>query len=295
MNVDLNHYKVFFIVSKHKNISRAAESLYISQPAVSKSIKTLETSLGITLFSRHSKGVTLTNEGLILYKYIERAFNEISLGEDILNKLKNKEIGTINLGVSAILGKYYLLPKLNKFIKKFPKFKIHINNTHTEDELELIRINKLELAIVSQPIHDDMIEFIKLEKINDIFVASDKYLKQNSILNTNDLFSKGSFMLLENSNVTRKHIDNYFYNNGLSITPDIEASNMDFLIECAEIGLGITSTPITFVEKSLKDGLLIQIPVVPPIPSRFVGVAYKKHSTLSIAAEELIYFLKEST
>lgn len=294
MNADLNQYKIFFVVSKHKNISRAAEELYISQPAVSKSIKTLESSLGITLFTRNSKGVTLTNEGLILYKHIERAFNEISLGEDIINKLKNKEIGTINLGVSAILGKYYLLPKLDKFIKKFPKFKIHINNTHTEDELELIRRNKLELAIVSEPIHDDTIEFIKLEKINDIFVASDKYLKKNSILNTNDLFNKGSFMLLENSNVTRKHIDNYFYNNGLSIIPDIEASNMDFLIECAEIGLGITSTPITFVEKSLKDKSLIQIPVVPSIPSRFIGVAYKKNSTLSLAAEELIYFLKES-
>ncbi|MEQ8154665.1 MAG: LysR family transcriptional regulator [Clostridiaceae bacterium] len=294
MSIDLNLYRVFFMVARYRNISHAAEELYISQPAVSKSIKTLENRLKIKLFMRNPKGVSLTKEGEILLKYIENAFNEISSGEDMLDKLKAKEIGTINLGVSTVLGKNYLIPRLKKFIIKYPDFKIQINNKHSEDEIELIKEDKLELAIVCDPILDDMIELIKLEEARDIFVASKSYLEKNHITTAKDSFAKGSFMLLENNNGTRKHIDNYFYNQGLSIVPEIEASNMDFLIECSKIGLGITSVLRSFVQKDLRDGTLVEIPLDAPIPSRYIGMAYKKNSSLSIASEALISFLKSA-
>lgn len=294
MNIDLNLYRVFYVVAKCGNISHAAEELFISQPAVSKSIKTLEKSLNILLFTRNSKGVSLTKEGEILFKYIENAFKEISLGEDMINKLKTKELGTLNLGVSTILGKNYFIPKLEKFISEYANFKIQIINTHTEDELELIKKDKLELAIVCEPILDNMIEFIRLEEAKDILVASKSYLEKNCIYTTNDLFTKGSFMLLENNNITRKHIDNYFYNQGISIVPEIEASNMDFLIECSKIGLGITSVLSSFVQKELEDESLVEIPLDSPITSRYIGIAYKKNSFLSIAAKTLISFLKNS-
>lgn len=294
MNIDLNLYKTFYIVAKCKNISHAADELYISQPAVSKSIKSLETLLNIKLFTRNSKGVALTKEGGIFFNYIEKAYKEILLGEDVLSKLKTKEIGTINLGVSSILGKNYFIPKLKKFISLYPNLKIHIINKPTEDDLELIKSDKIELAIVCEPILDDMIEFIKLEETNEIFVASKHYLEKNSIRTTHDLFTKGSFMLLESGNLTRNHIDNYFYNHGVLIKPDIEASNMDFLIECAKIDIGITSVLRDFVKLNLEDESLVEIPVDPPIPSRYIGIAYKKNSTLSIACETLISFLKDT-
>lgn len=294
MNIDLNLYRVFYVVAKCKNISHAAEELYISQPAVSKSIKTLEKTLNIKLFNRNSKGVSLTKEGEMFFKYIKNAFREISLGEDELNKLKTKESGIINLGVSTVLGKNYFLPKLEKFITEYPNFKIQIINKHTEDELELINENKLELAIVCEPILEDMIEFIKLEEARDIFVASKNYLEKNHICSMNDLFDKGSFMLLESDNVTRRHIDNYFYNQGIAIVPEIEASNMDFLIECSKIGLGITSVLSSFVQKDLKDGNLVEIHLDYPIPPRYIGIAYKKNSNLSIASKTLISFLRNN-
>lgn len=291
---DLNLYRVFYIVAQYKNISHAAEKLYISQPAVSKSIKNLENYLNIKLFTRNSKGVILTKEGEELFSHIEKAYKELSLGEETINKLKNKEMGTINLGISSILGKNYFIPKLEKFITTYPNFKIKIINKHTEDDLELIKENKLDLAIVCGPISDNNIEFIKLEKANDIFVANPNYLKSKSIKDINDLFSKGSFMLLEKDNATRKHIDNYFYNIGVSVTPDIEASNMDFLIDCAKMGLGITSVLIDFVRDDLKNRTLVEIPLESPINSRYIGVAYKKDSVLSIADTTLIEYLKNS-
>lgn len=285
---DLNLYKVFYVVSKTKNISHAANELYISQPAVSKSIKSLENNLNIKLFNRNSKGVSLTKEGKVLFSHIEKAFHEITLGEDNINKLKNKEIGSIKLGISSILGKNYFIPKLEKFINRFPNFKLKIVNNNTTDDLELIKNDDLDLAIVCEPISDDDIEFIKLEEAKDIFVASPKYLKS---ISKDNIFSEGSFMLLEKNNITRKHIDNYFYNIGISITPDIEASNMGFLIDCAKMGLGITSVLIDFVKEDFKNGNLVEVPLEIPIASRYIGIAYKKNTSLSIAENTLISFL----
>lgn len=292
MLFDLNHYKVFYTVAKYKNISRASEILYVSQPAVSKSIKTLENNLGVKLFLRSSKGVTLTSEGNILYAHIENGFEEFLLGERLIEKLKNKDMGTINIGVSTAIGKNYLVPKLESFIKIYPNFKINIINKPTIDTVQLIQEDKLDLAIVGPPNNDDNLKFVKLSKIHDILVASPSYLEKLSYSSLEDLFNRGSFMLLENPNVTRSHIDNYFISKNISITTDIEASNMDFLIECAKIGLGITSVIKEFILDDLKNSRLKEIPLDAPIPERHIGVIYKNASNLSIASNTLIEYLK---
>src|SRR5471030_2950481 len=171
MNIDLNLYKVFFTVATCKNISRGAEILFVSQPAVSKSIKTLEKSLNVTLFSRSSQGVTLTPEGEILFNHKKNAFDEFSLGEHILEKLKNKEMGNINLGVSTTIGKSYFLPKFKEYIKEYPYFKIKIINKPTLDTIKLVQEEKLDLGIIGTTSNEADLEFIKLWQIQDILVA----------------------------------------------------------------------------------------------------------------------------
>ncbi|MVX65855.1 LysR family transcriptional regulator [Clostridium chromiireducens] len=295
MLLDLNLYKVFFIVSKYKNISHASEVLYVSQPAVSKSIKTLENALGVKLFLRSSKGVTLTSEGEVLYNHIENGFDEFLLGERLIEKLKNKDMGNIVIGVSTAIGKNYLVPKLESFIKIYPNFKINIINRPTIDTVQLVQEDKIDLAIVGPPQNDDNLQFVKLSRIHDILVASPGYLKKLSYTSLEDLFNRGSFMLLENPNVTRNHIDNYFSNQNVNIIPDIEASNMDFLIECAKIGLGITSVIKEFILEDLKNKKLKEITLDTPIPQRHIGVIYKNASNLSIASKTLIDYLKNYT
>jgi len=293
MIVDLNLYRVFFVVAKCKNISHAAEVLFVSQPAVSKSIKTLENTLNVSLFSRSSKGVALTPEGAILLNHIKNAFDEFSLGENILEKLKNKEIGNINLGVSTTIGKSYFLPKFQEFIKEYPYFKIKIINKPTLDTIKLVQEDKLDLGIIGTNSHEDDLEFIKLGEIHDILVASNRYLENFNLDSLDDIFIKGSFMLLESPNSTREFINNYFAKQNLIITPDIEASNMDFLIECAKIGLGITSVIKEFSHGDLEAKTLVELPLDIPIPPRYIGVIYKNSSNLSIAAKTLIDFLKK--
>ncbi|MDR3593627.1 LysR family transcriptional regulator [Clostridium sp.] len=292
MMIDLNLYKVFFTVAKCKNISRAAQMLYVSQPAISKSIKTLENSLNINLFSRSSKGVALTPEGDILFNHIKNAFDDLSLGEHILEKLKNKEMGNINLGVSTTIGKNYFLPKFQEFTKQYSDFKIKIINRTTLDTIKLVEEEKLDLGIIGTTTNEINLKLIKIKEIHDILVASNNYLVKLNASSTDDILNKGSFMFLENPNTTREHLDNYFASQNLCITPDIEASNMDFLIECAKIDLGITSVIREFSYNDLENNILTEIPLKVQISPRYIGVIYKNSINLSIAAKTLIDFLK---
>jgi len=288
MNGDLELYKIFYTVAYYKNISRAAQALYISQPAVSKSIKKLEQSIDVILFSRTSRGVTLTTEGKIFYEYIEKALHLITDGENILAELKDKKQGVITIGVSTILCKHFLLPHLKPFINQYPDIKIKIINKTTFDTLKQIDQGIIDFGIVSRPFNLDSYTFIKLADIQDIFVAEKQYLTSLDLENANDIFAKGLFMLLEADNITRQYIDQFFIENNILLKPEIEINNMDFLIEFAKIGLGITATIKSFIEKELNNGDLIEIPVSPPIPIRSVGIIHSKKKPLTIATQTFL-------
>lgn len=127
MDQNLSGYKIFYEVATSGNISKAAKKLYISQPAISKSIVKLEDSLETKLFKRNSRGVTLTEEGEVLYKYVRDAFESINSAETELKRMKDFNIGHLQIGVSTTLCRYVLLPYLQKFLEQFPNIRISIN------------------------------------------------------------------------------------------------------------------------------------------------------------------------
>ena len=202
-------------------------------------------------------------------------------------------MGNINLGVSTTIGKSYFLPKFQAFIKEYPYFKIKIVNKPTFDTIKLVQEEKLDLGIIALNSNESDLEFIRLWEMHDILVASINYLESLNIESIDDIFTKGSFMFLEKPNATREFLDNYFIKHNLNIIPDIEASNMDFLIECAKIGLGITSVVKEFLHSDLENKNLIELPLDVPIPPRYIGVIYKDSSSLSIATKTLIDFLRK--
>lgn len=294
MNIDLELYKVFYTVACSKNISQAAEELYISQPAVSKSIKKLEDITGITLFYRNSRGVKLTEEGRIFFDYVEKAMKELSNGENILNKLKIKEQGVIKIGVSTTLCKHFLIPKLKSFIVKYPNIQIKIINNTTFDTLKLIDEGKVDFGIVSKPYNCSSYNFIEVEKIQDIFVSSKVYLESHGIVKPEEIFTKSTIMLLESDNITRKYIDEYFDKNNILVKPEIEISNMDFLIEFAKIGMGVTIVIRNFIEKEIKEGELVEISISPTIPKRAIGIVLHKKMPVSIAAQTFLDYVMQT-
>ena len=128
----------FYTVANTGNISKAAKELYISQPAISKSIQKLEEGVGCKLFSRSSRGVVLTDEGKLLYDHVSSAFETLTLGEEKLKRSIELGVGHLKIGVSATLCKYLLLPYLQEFIRQNPHVSISITCQSTNETLELL-------------------------------------------------------------------------------------------------------------------------------------------------------------
>lgn len=290
---DLNLYQVFYTVAKYQNFSHAGEALYISQPAISKSIKLLKSQLQLKLFTRTSKGAILTPEGELLYLHVQKALGHINDGELLLSKLIHLEAGELKIGVSTTLGTYFLLPLLSSFTNQYPKLQVHVVNDSTIHTLEELRKGNLDVAIVSTPMCFDDLTFTPLVPIEDCLVCSPTYYESIRSLSFEVLCNKAHFMLLSKQSVTRLHLEDYFSRHSMIVSPCIEASNMDFLIACAQANLGITSVIKTFTKPLLECKSLVEIALPTPIPSRFIGTIYPSKHPLSLATQQFIAFLND--
>lgn len=290
---ELHLYHVFYTVAQYQSFSQAAKALYISQPAVSKSIKALESSLGTSLFSRRSKGISLTPEGELFYKHVQTALEALEEGEKLLLKLHSLNAGQINLGVSSTLGTHFLMPLLKSFMERYPHIKLQIINDSTTKTLDLAKKGVLDIVIVSSSNYYDGLSFIPLKKIEDIFVCSPSYYESISSLTLPELCEQASFMFLSKDSVTRLYLETVLANQGISIVPDIVAGDMNFLISCAKLGLGITSVIKDFVSEELATGSLVEIPFTLSPSKRSIDIAYATDTTFSKATSCFIDFLNQ--
>lgn len=272
MNHNLSLYEIFFAVARHGNISRAASELFISQPAVSKSIRKLEESLQTILFIRNSRGVTLTADGKLLYTQVQDAFHSLELAEQTLSRKHATGYSTLKIGVSTTLCKYILLPYLQKFIQKYPWIHVTIQCQSSVQTLSLLEDHQIDLGLIGHPQKKISCHYRPLQKIQDTFVCADSYLEHlPSAKYQNTLVATATFLLPDSSNITRQHIDNALKNHGISLSHILEVSTMDLLIEFSRIGIGIACVIREFVKEDLVSGLLTELPILPEISPREIG------------------------
>lgn len=297
MNQNLSSYKIFYAVANTGNISKAAKELYISQPAISKSIQKLEESLGTKLFLRSSRGVTLTPEGTLLYGHVKSAFETLDLGEEKLRRSLQLGVGHLTIGVSSTLCKYLLLPYLKEFIKRYPHIGISIACHSTNHTLQLLEEGKIDIGLIGQPDSLTDLEFYPLREIEDIFVATKDYLHNLKLRGVakNAILQNSALMLLNKENMTRQYIDEYLIQNQIDVQDAIDVSSMDLLIEFAKISLGVACVIREFVQDELACGSLVEIPLGHPIRKRAVGFAYNKNGKLSKALESFIRFYENNS
>lgn len=176
MEQNLNYYKIFYETARIGSISKAAENLYISQPAVSKSIARLEQSLNHTLFIRSKKGVRLTEEGKTLYHHLSNAFDSIDTAEKTLKRIGQFGIGQIRIGVSTSLCKHVLLSYLQDFIRDNPHVKVSIACNPTFETIQLLKQGKIDIGLICDTTLDKGFHFMPVKSIHDTFVATQTYL-----------------------------------------------------------------------------------------------------------------------
>ena len=275
MEQHLSQYRIFYEVARCGNISRAAKELYISQPAISKAIGKLEESLGTRLFLRNSRGVQLTPEGNVLFQHVSDAFDSLSRGEKELKRIHDFHIGQLKIGVSNTLCKYVLLPYLKSFVEKYPHVNITIESQSTAHTLEMLEARKIDIGLVAEPRARRGLNFTPVMEIHDGFVCTPAYMENLTLREgpTPDIFKTGNIMLLDRSNMSRKHLDTYLSDRDIEVNQLLEVTDMALLIEFARIGLGIACVILDFVSDDLKNGTLMEVPLDAPIPRRVIGFA----------------------
>ena len=181
MAVRLELYRVFLEVAKQGNISAAAQNLFISQSAVSQSVKQLEEQLQVRLFSRSTRGVSLTSEGKLLLEYVSHALGLLQSGEEKIAASRQLLTGELIIGASDTVTKTYLLSRLEAFHKDYPDIRIRILNGTTSMVLDYLHAGQVDIAFASEA-PDEMVYSVRhCVDTHTIFVAAPDYLEFDKV------------------------------------------------------------------------------------------------------------------
>ena len=239
MNTDYNLYKIFLYLFEEKSISKTAAKLYVSQPAISYSLKELENQLGYTLFYRNSKGIEPTVEAKELYGYISTAFNILNDAEEHINNLNNLNIGCIRIGTPSHIGIFYLSSYISDFRKLYPGIKFEIICKSTADMVDMLETRKLDLIVDTLPINSKKnVTKITLSKLYNCFAYNKNIFKDIDIQSVEDL-SKYPLILPSATSSIRLKLDEYMESKNTLLNPVLESWTTEIMLEMVRQGVGI--------------------------------------------------------
>ena len=286
----MNRIKYFMLLLFIGSITKASNFLYISQPAITKSIKKLEAELGITLFNRSPKGVTLTENGEIFYHFIKNGVESFMNGEHKLTSLKNLETGTIKIGASSTVTKYFLVPYIEKFHTQFPNIDISITNHLTHNLLSDLKKGSLDILVVNLPMaNEDDLSIIPCAVLHDCFAGNLYYKKQISKpLSLQELVINFPIITQKEPSNTRTFLNSLMSQNNICFHPKFDIVSYGLVKDFAKIGMGISYITKEFAKEELDNKLLFEIPIKEKIPTRNLGIVLPKNMITSFATQKLI-------
>ena len=291
MDINYELYKVFFYVAKTLSFSEASKKLFISQSAVSQSIKALEKKLNQTLFVRSTKRVKLTPEGELLFKHIEPAINLIIRGENQIMDANALNGGQLRIGASDTICRYFLVPYLKEFHEHFPNVHIKVTNATSSQCVDLLENEVVDFIATNAP--NPRINAIrnvhKVRDFHDVFIANNTFAHlKNKRLELEELLGY-PILMLNKISMTSEFLHGLFQQHHLDLVPEIELSSNDLLIDLARIGLGLAFIPDFCLPDNDPDLFIIKTKEI--LPSRQLVVGYNDKVPLSEAARYFIDIL----
>ena len=288
--VNLELYKVFYTVAKYGSSTKAAEELFVSQPAVSQAIRQLETQLGVSLFNRTHNGMELSAQGgKLIFKQVEQALKLIEEAEGALLEQQTSATGTVKIGASDGMFSYLLVDKIIRFSEKYPAVRIELITGNTPETLAKLKEHKCDVAFVNLPIEDKDVNFTNMvSHLTDVFVAGEKFANlKGQKVNLADL-QQYPILMIESNTMARKALSEYTQKLGIHLNPDIEVKNWDLVLKFAAAGMGIGCVPKEYAQSLLDSGELFEVNVVPRLPVRGVGMVLPKNTPVQFALKEFI-------
>lgn len=291
MDINYELYKVFYYVANSLSFSEASKQLYISQSAVSQSIKVLEKKLNQHLFIRSTKKVQLTPEGEILLRHIEPAMNLIKRGESQILEANTLGGGQLRIGASDTICRYYLVPFLNRFHKEYPNVHIKVTNQTSIKCVDLLDSGQVDLIVTNYPnarfSNTSHMRIIK--EFKDVFIANRNYFHLENRKITLKELQKNPILMLDRNSATSEFLHQIFQQYQLDLVPEIELSSNDLLIDLASIGLGIAFVPDYCLSTKSPD--LFVVDIEEELPNRQLIVIHNHHLPISQAAQKFISYL----
>lgn len=290
MFISYDHYRIFYFVAKYGSFTKAAEILLSNQPNLTRTIRSLETSLGCTLFERSNKGVRLTPDGGKLYDHISIAFEHIEAGEQEISSKNSLKKGVLSIGASEIALRCFLLPILNEYRQKYPGIQIKISNVSTPSAVTMLKNALVDLAFVTSPIESDPeLSRKNLRPLREVAVCGEAF---SNLVNSENPVSfrriaKKPIVSLGPKTSTYEFYLKLFLEHGASFSSDIEAATADQILPLVRHNLGIGFVPVDFLEDITEDSGIYEIPLKEEIPKRYITLLKKKGRTLSPPAKEL--------
>lgn len=289
MDINYELYKVFYLVASSLSFSEASKQLFISQSAVSQSIKTLEGKLEQTLFIRSTKRVSLTPEGEILFRHIEPAMNLIHRGETQLLEAASSG-GQIRIGASDTICRYFLISYLEKFHKAAPKAHIKVINQTSIKCAQLLKSGQVDLIVANHPNNHLSPSFSikKIKTFRDVFIGGQAFAHLQGKRLSFDQLIKLPILMLDKHSTTSEFLHRLFQQKQLDLVPEIELTSNDLLMDLARIGLGIAFIPDFCMQDNMNG--LFEVTTKETLPKRELVIAYNEQIPLSKASQEFLRF-----
>ena len=292
--VNLELYKVFYTVAKCGSLTKAAEELFISQPAVSQAVRQLENQLGTSLFNRTHRGMELSVQGgKLIFKKVEDALNLLESAENTLIELKTTATGTIRIGATDSIFSNILADKIAEYHEKYPAVKFDLITGTTLDTIAQLKENRCDVVFLNLPIDDEEVMLSgSVSLLSDIFVAGNRYGDLRGQVVPVKRLQEYPLMMMEENTVARRAVDSYLATLGISLQPDIEVANWDLMLKLAVKGMGIGCVPREYCKEELESGELFEVNITPALPVRGVGLALPKNVPVPFALREFIALFK---
>jgi DNA-binding transcriptional LysR family regulator len=284
----MRQLRAFAMLARTGSFTMAAKQLYLSQSAVSHSMKALEQEVGCRLLDRMGKKVLLTQAGETLLHHTEKILQEMDIARSALDDLGKWGRGRLRVGASTTACQYILPPVLRDFKEEFPKSLISIEPGDTGKGLELLRSNRIDLAIMLEPKNEEHLDFHPLfsDDLTFLVGAMHPWVVDRQVVRAE--IPKQNYVLYNKGSYTFRLIEQYFREENMVLNTVIELGSMDAIKELIKLGLGISIMAPWIAAKELEAKSLVALPLGKRKLKRNWGIAHWQNRRLTLAEETFI-------
>lgn len=288
--MNLRYIRYFLAVAEHQSFTRAAQALYISQPALSQHIKALEENLGVQLFDRSGRKIRLTDSGEVYLHYVQQAFQVLNEGKRVIHEMESLSQGSLRLAVTPSFITYFIGPLISELYALYPNVTVQVQESSQDNIENMLLKDEIDIGIGFDETHSSNIasEPLLIEKLTLVAAANHPFAKYNAI--TADDLRDENFILLNPKFATRLQIDHHFRQAGLHFQVHMEVDSINAIIAIVRRTSLLTIIPGNIPS---PDNGLIAIPLPAPPLERTAILMRRKDAWQSAAVKAFIEIAKK--